>query len=526
MARNRAGEEFPVEVSISSFQVDNEWFAVGTVRDITDRKKAEAALRKSERQVKSILETANEGFQMIDNNQRILDQNPRMCSIMGRERDEVIGKSIFDFVDEENKEVFLEQIELRKQGIANDYEIALSRPDGRHVFCLFSVTPFFDEKQKKIGAFAMVSDISQLKKAEEETTKAKLAAENWAKEAEQATKAKGDFLANMSHEIRTPMNAIIGMSHLALKTDLTPKQQDYIGKVQSSSNALLGIINDILDFSKIDAGKLDMESVPFHLEDVFDNLATLVNLKAEEKGLKLSFEVSDEVPTGLVGDPLRLGQILINLGNNAVKFTEKGGIVVGVSPVAVTEEKAELQFSVRDSGIGLTEEQRGKLFQAFSQADTSTTRKYGGTGLGLTISKKLSEMMDGKIWVESEPGVGSTFIFTAVFGRHSEKREEVSRTKGDVQGLQNIRGARILLAEDNEINQQVAQEILEQAALVVDIANDGKEALEMAQKNPYDVILMDIQMPEMNGFEATREIRKWEEEEQLRNPQSAFQSSP
>ena len=427
--------------------------------------------------------------------------NPSFCEVTGYSHDEAIGQNpkILNS-GEQSPEFYQDMWKTISSGRTWRGEFANKKKNGEIYWESASISPVLDSEGKTTHYVAVKEDITQNKLMKEALIEAK-------QKAEEATKAKSDFLANMSHEIRTPMNAIIGMSHLALKTDLTPKQQDYIGKVQSSSNALLGIINDILDFSKIEAGKLDMESIPFHLEDVFDNLANLVGLKAEEKGLKLLFDVHNEVPTGLIGDSLRLGQILVNLGNNAVKFTEKRQIVVGVSPVAVTDEKAELQFSVQDSGIGLTEEQRGKLFQAFSQADTSTTRKYGGTGLGLTISKKLSEMMDGKIWVESEPGVGSTFIFTAVFGRHSEKREEISRSRGDVQGLENIRGARILLAEDNEINQQVAKEILEQAALVVEIANDGKEALEMAQKNPYDLILMDIQMPEMNGFEATKAIR-------------------
>jgi len=334
--------------------------------------------------------------------------------------------------------------------------------------------------------------------------------------ADSASRAKGDFLANMSHEIRTPMNAIIGFSGLAMKQDLTPKVHDYISKIESSAKSLMVLINDILDFSKIEAGKLDMESIDFELSSVMDNVANIVSVKTSEKGLELIRSISSEVPNALVGDPLRLGQVLINLANNAVKFTENGQILIKTELVDNDNQSVLLRFSVIDTGIGITKQQMAKLFSAFSQADSSVTRKFGGTGLGLTISKRLVEMMDGEICVESEPGKGSTFSFTARFaGRPESADQEMPteiRSKSVLQTTDEIRakieGAKVLLVEDNALNQQVATEILQSAGLVVEIANNGREGLDMATTGDYDLVLMDVQMPVMGGYEATQLIRK------------------
>ena len=348
------------------------------------------------------------------------------------------------------------------------------------------------------------SNIELEKKVNERTWQLQQAMEM----AESASKAKGDFLANMSHEIRTPMNAIIGFSGLALKTALNAKQEDYLIKIESSAQSLLGIINDILDFSKIEAGKMEIESIDFDLSEVINHMMNMLSLKAGEKKLDMNCRIDENIPRVLIGDPLRLGQVLINLVNNAIKFTEKGSISIQVDPIEMSATHCTIQFSIRDTGIGMTDEQASKLFIAFSQADTSITRKFGGTGLGLAISKLLVNLMDGNISVISEPGVGSIFMFTANFILNLNKQEKKLVAHDEL--TTNFVGTKILLTEDNVLNQQVAKEILEGVGFIVDIAHNGQEAVHAVETNHYELVLMDIQMPILGGYEATALIRKHE----------------
>ncbi|MBN2616468.1 MAG: response regulator [Bacteroidales bacterium] len=331
------------------------------------------------------------------------------------------------------------------------------------------------------------------------------------KQAETAVEAKAIFLANMSHEIRTPMNGIIGTVDILRRTPLTEEQQEYLTIIESSGESLLTIINDILDYSKIEAGRVELEQIHFVLSDELNSMMRMLQIVAGKKGLKLEMELQDDLPK-VVGDPVRLKQIIINLVNNAIKFTEEGKITLSVKlQKQVGSDHGIFIFSVTDTGIGISKEGQKRLFQSFSQVDKSTTRKYGGTGLGLAICKNLSEMMGGEIGVESEEGKGACFWFTARLGISKNSDQKTVKPVREEPHCNQVKN--VLLVEDNVINQKVASAFLKYLGHNVDIANNGAEAFEMVKKQAYDIVLMDVQMPVMDGMEATREIRQWEERE-------------
>ena len=471
----------------------------GMIEDISAEHEAVASLRQASLEQQAIFDTATSGI-ALTKDRVLVTCNRRLHELCGWPEGEMVGKTTaIWYADETTNIAGGEPVYAAIwRGEAHTREEELIRRDGSRFWARLSGRAV-DVHDRSRGTVWVIDDITTERRAKAEMQQAKALAE-------EAAKAKADFLANMSHEIRTPMNAVIGMTHLVLKTELTPRQREYLRKIQSSSQLLLGILNDILDFSKIEAEKMVVEHIDFELERVLDNVVTQIAERAAGKGLELIVDVDDDVPHNLLGDPLRIGQVLINYANNAVKFTEHGEVAIHVSLAQSQAGEVVLRFSVRDTGIGLSEEQSRQLFQSFQQADTSTTRKYGGTGLGLAICKRLAKLMGGEVGVNSQAGVGSDFWFTARLGR-GQDREHRFLPRPD------LRGRRILLVDDNDYAREVIGDMLLSMTFAVGSVASGSAALSELQRateagTPYDIVFLDWQMPEMDGLMTAAAIHK------------------
>ncbi len=529
----RSGQKIPYYFSGHRTIIDDQPYLIGLGTDITQRKRLELARRESEANLLAILNNSPFITWLKDTNGRHIKINDTFAKVLGlSDPKQAEGKTDLD----------LQPRELALKYRADDAEVMASRlqkhmeekaVEGERTYWIETYkTPIIDLDGSVIGTVGFAIDISDRKTAELELTKYRDHLEELvedrskeivalnkelevrALDAEAANRAKSAFLANMSHEIRTPMNAIIGFTGLLRQRgNLNPDQADKLDKIATASSHLLSIINDVLDLSKIDARKLALEQAAFSTRAMFEELNTLIDERVRAKALKLTFAYAT-LPAELNGDATRLKQMMLNYLSNAVKFTEHGEITVRASVVEETADDLLLHFSVQDTGIGITAEQKARLFTAFEQADNSTTRNYGGTGLGLAINRHLAHLMGGRVGFESRPGAGSTFWFTARLGKVGTKAQPIPPSLPTPAAeapqaliLRNHCGKRLLVAEDNEMNRWLVREILAETGLVLDFAEDGSEAVSRAQANTYDLILMDIQMPVMDGVEATRAIR-------------------
>ncbi|MBJ6800628.1 PAS domain S-box protein [Geomonas propionica] len=509
--RRKNGDLYWESASIASVTGDKGEITnfVAVKEDITERKWAEEALIRSDERIRLLLESTAEAIFGMDLLGNCTFANRACAALLGYSgTDELLGKNMHLLIHHTAsdgspypvQECPLYRVLGGTQGMHNDDQV-FWRADGTSFAVEYWSYPQLQDGEV-VGGVVTFFDIAERKRAEEELRRATEAAES-------ATRAKSEFLANMSHEIRTPMNAALGMLYLLRQTELSEQQKDYLDKAQSASGVLLRVINDILDFSKIEAGKMELERIPFRLEQVLSDLQNVVGAILRDKEIEFAVTAGAGIPELLVGDPLRLGQVLLNLAGNAIKFTDKGKVEVGVALVAVEQGYATLRFSVTDTGIGMDASQREGLFTPFTQADNSTTRRYGGTGLGLAICREMVQLMEGQMAVESEPGRGSTFSFMARFGISQPGQASLPETPAGGEAALAAAGMRVLLVEDNPINQEVARFILERGGVTVELARNGAEALSMvhAPGAEYHAVLMDVHMPVMDGLEATRRMR-------------------
>jgi len=511
--RAKDGTQIPSQVLVRRIELEDEVTVIIYIRDLREELNAQAEIKEITDRNEIMINMTPIGFVFFDDEFNIVNCNPATLSLFEVSSQEEFAKCFFSLCPEYQKdgglsaEGFKEKMQhafsygqhsfewehLTANGLNLPVEVTLVRVEYKGSYRL--VGYFRDLREQKAMIAEMELAESKLREAKEL--------------AEDSARIKSEFLANMSHEIRTPMNGIIGVTNLALRHEMSESQKNYLTKIDQSARWLLRILDDILDFSKIEANKLKLEMAEFRMESVVSKISNIIAFSVKQKTIDFEIEVSDKVDFNLIGDSLRLEQVLLNITSNAVKFTQEGSVVIKVDVSGKNDNNVKLLFSVKDTGIGMSEKQTAIIFDAFGQADSSTTRLYGGTGLGLAICKSLVELMGGEIWVESTPGAGTTFFFTACFETvdaqellHDEGTDEPDYT---VPG--ELKGARLLLAEDNEINQLIAEELLTIAGFSVDIAENGAIAVEMVEKGNYDLVLMDIQMPETDGFDATKIIR-------------------
>ena len=505
------GSRFPAVVSVTALR-DAQGTIIGylligtdnTARKLVEaeQKKLDQRLRDQQFYTRSLIESNIDALMATDPSGIITDVNKQMEALTGCTRDELIGAPFRDyFTDPERAEAAIKLVLSEKK--VTDYELTACARDGKQTVVSYNATTFYDRNRTLQGVFAAARDVTERKRVEAELRAAKAVAES-------ASQTKSDFLASMSHEIRTPMNAIIGIADLLAKTPLAPEQDKYVQIFRRAGDNLLNLINDILDLSKVEASQLELERTGFSLNDHLEKVTEMVVDRAHEKGLALVCEIAPNVPNDLVGDPTRLRQVLLNLLSNAIKFTESGEVSLRVAPDADSSVPTALRFTVSDTGIGIPGDKLGQVFERFTQADSSTTRRFGGSGLGLTISKRLVELMGGRIWVESRVGEGSVFAFAVPFEIWAAANRPTAAPVGTGHEAP-LPALCILLAEDSPDNCWITMAYLKDTPYRVEIAETGAIACKKFIAGHYDLVLMDRQMPIMDGLTATRTIRAWEQ---------------